>query len=198
MAIKKPITSSARWLTSAFCVWGPAVTMVPWPAFACEQLRQPSGVSRTHNRKTLVVLLNRFSLLPSRFREGWGDVQTQCTASSRSSHSDLPPPFHKKKKKSVYGIVILTLMQRVWCIVMMIQFPQDFWAKLKVTSNKSAGKVWFMSKMRRDAKCIPYLIKTLQVVIALWMLLARVCRSRGGCVWHQWQTWVWEQVYFPH
>lgn len=93
MAIKKPITSSARWLTSAFCVWGPAVTMVPGPAFACEQLRQPSGVSRTHNRKTLVVLLNRFSLLPSRFREGWGDVQTQCTASSRSSHSDLPPPL---------------------------------------------------------------------------------------------------------
>lgn len=65
MAIKKPITSSARRLTSAFCMWGPAVAMVPGLSFACEQLRQPSGVSRTHNRKTLVVLLNSFSLLPS-------------------------------------------------------------------------------------------------------------------------------------
>lgn len=44
MAIKKPITSSARRLTSAFCMWGPAVAMVPGPPFACEQLRQPSGV----------------------------------------------------------------------------------------------------------------------------------------------------------
>lgn len=84
MAIKKPITSSARRLTSAFCMWGPAVTMVPGPAFACEQLRQPSGVSRTHNRKTLVVLLNRFSLLPSWFREGWGDVQTQHAVTMNS------------------------------------------------------------------------------------------------------------------
>lgn len=77
--IKRALTSPARCLTSAFCMWGPEVAMVPGPAFACEQLRQPSGVSHTHNRKTRVVLLNRFSLLPSWFWEGYGDVQTQHT-----------------------------------------------------------------------------------------------------------------------
>lgn len=106
MAIKKPITSSVRRLTSAFCIWGPAVAMVPGPAFACEQLRQPSGVSRTHNRKTLVVLLNRFSLLPSWFREGCGDMQTQHTVSVNSRGS-LPPHLKKKeKKKKCYKNVI--------------------------------------------------------------------------------------------
>lgn len=110
MAIKKPITSSARRLTSAFCMWGPAVAMVPGPAFACERLRQPSGVSRTHNRKTLVVLLNCFSLLPSWFREGWGDVQTQHTTNVNSRWS-LPPPMKQKRLH----------MKRV-CVIVMIHF----------------------------------------------------------------------------
>lgn len=90
--IKQAPTSSARCLTSAFCMWGPEVAMVPGPAFACEQLRQPSGVSHTHNRKTRVVLLNRFSLLPSWFREGCGDVQTQhtnCEQSCRPEETEI-------------------------------------------------------------------------------------------------------------
>lgn len=104
MAIKKPITSSACWLTSAFLMWGPAVAMVPGLAFACEQLRQPSVVSRTHNRKTLVVLLNRFSLLPSWFREGRGDAQTQQAATWAADLPTVTLCCWKKKSLQKYAI----------------------------------------------------------------------------------------------
>lgn len=110
------LTSSARCLASAFCMWGPEVAMVPGPAFACEQLRQPSGVSHTHNRKTRIVLLNRFSLLPSWFREGYGDVQTQHTlivnkvATLKKQKSLNFSQFKKKKKKiSSYCVSIKNL-----------------------------------------------------------------------------------------
>lgn len=72
--------------------------MVPEPAFACERLRQASGVSLTHNRKTLVLLLNRFSLLPSWFKEGWGDDQTQHIA--LPTHQQPNTHSTRQKKKS--------------------------------------------------------------------------------------------------
>lgn len=101
IAIKKPTTSSARWLTSAFFMWGPAVAMVPEPPFACEQLRQPSEVLRTHNRKMLDIRLNRFSLLPSRYREGRGDAQTQHAGAEQPIFPQWhPTPPHFKKKKT--------------------------------------------------------------------------------------------------
>lgn len=98
MAIKKPITSSACRLTSAFCVWGPSVTMVPGPAFACEQLRQPSGVSHTHTtgrRWSYFTTVSHFCLLD--LGKAGGDAQTQHTATVNSGASS--PPLIKKYKK---------------------------------------------------------------------------------------------------
>lgn len=88
---------------------------------ACEQLRQPSGVSHTHNRKMLVLLLNRFSLLPSWFREGWGDVQTQHTVTE--ALWKWISLFKKKKKK-------ITKFVRVWYAIVMTRFFLKLLTKL--------------------------------------------------------------------
>lgn len=144
MAIKKPITSSARRLTSAFCMWGPAVAMVPGPAFACEQLRQPSGVSRTHNRKTLVVLHNRFSLLPSWFREGWGDVQSQ--------HIRLTPPEEKKKKK----------IQPVWSVMWWFIFLSISNQTESNNSQLTCRKNAMFGISTQKCQCFNYIMHTLK------------------------------------
>lgn len=61
--------------------------------------RQSSGVSRTHNRKTLVVLLNSFSLLPSWFREGWWDAQTSHSHCEQTTSPHIDSPLQEKGKK---------------------------------------------------------------------------------------------------
>lgn len=89
---------------------GPAVAMVPESSFACEQLRQPSEVLRTHNRKKLVVRLNSFSLLPSSFREGRGDAQTQ---QAETEEPTFPQWYPLRFKKKVCKNMILLLMQQL-------------------------------------------------------------------------------------
>lgn len=61
--------------------------------------RQPSEVLRTPNRKKLVVRLNRFSLLPSSFREGRGDAQTQQAETEHPTFPQWYPLLLSKKKK---------------------------------------------------------------------------------------------------